>query len=268
MYVAIDIGGTKTLIGIFSHTGDIISSEKFPTAPDYPIFLKTILQHLQKIERPIEAICIAAPGKVSRQDGVVEAFGNLDWKNIALKKDIQKHFDVPILVENDANLAGLSEAQFIKNDYKKILYVTISTGIGTGIITNGIIDPDFADSEGGQMPLEHDGKIIPWEDFASGKAIQNKYGKLASEITDPEAWNEIARNIAIGLYDLLALLQPNVIILGGGALSKNFHLLIGPLKDKLNNNSNPLITIPPILQAHRPEEAVIYGCYELIKMSI
>lgn len=268
MYVAVDIGGTKTLVGIFSSDGALLSSEKFSTNKEYPGFIKTLIQHLQKVDKKIDYICIAAPGKVDRKKNIVEAFGNLDWKNIALKNDIQKYFNAPVLVENDANLAGLSEAQFVINEYKKVLYLTVSTGIGTGIIINGIIDPDFADSEGGQMPLEHNGKTTAWEDFASGKSIQEKYGRLASEINDTKIWEEIAQNITIGLIDLIAIVQPDIIILGGGAVSSHFDKL-GPLLHKnLKRLETPLVPIPPIMQAKRPEEAVIYGCYELIKMSI
>lgn len=267
MYVAVDIGGTKTLVGVFDKKGSLISNQRFKTPKNYGLFMNTLAQSLKSINFPIKKIAVAAPGRVNRNDGVVEAFGNLNWKNAPIKTDLEKRFNVPVLIENDANLAGLSEAQFFINDFKKALYVTISTGIGTGIITNGIIDPNFADSEGGQMPLEHDGKIKPWEDFASGKSIQKKYGTLASKIHDTNIWKEIATNIAIGLIDLIAVVQPNVIIIGGGAVSSHFDKLGPLLKQQLKHQETSLIPIPPIKQAKRPEEAVIYGCYELIKMA-
>lgn len=267
MYAAVDIGGTKTLVGVFKKDGSLLSSQRFETPKNYGLFIRTLVQILKSIKHPIEKIAIAAPGRIDRENGVVEAFGNLNWKNIALKVDIKKYFDGPVYIENDANLAGLSEAQFVINDFNKVLYLTISTGIGTGIITKGIIDPDFADSEGGQMPLEHNGKIQAWEDFASGRSIQEKYGLLASKIDDPKIWQEIAANIAIGLIDLIAIVQPDIIIIGGGAVSTHFDMLGPHLKKELKRYETDLLPIPTIRQAKRPEEAVMYGCYELIKKS-
>lgn len=267
MYVAVDLGGTKTLVGVFKKDGSLLSSQRFETPKNYGLFIRTLVQILKSIKHPIEKIAIAAPGRVNRNQGVVEGFGNLNWRNTPLKADIKKHFKVPIYIENDANLAGLSEAQFIINSFKKVLYVTISTGIGTGIITNGIIDPDFADSEGGQIPLEHNGKILAWEDFASGRSIQEKYGLLASQIDDPKIWQEITENIAIGIIDLIAIIQPDIIIIGGGAVSVHFDRLGPLLKKELRRYETPLLPIPPIRQAKRPEEAVLFGCYELMKQS-
>jgi predicted NBD/HSP70 family sugar kinase len=148
--------------------------------------------------------------------------------------------------------------------YACVLYVTVSTGIGTGIITNRTIDPEFADSEGGHIMLEHKGKLQMWEHFASGKAIVRRFGKRASEIKDDKTWKLIAHDIALGLYDLTAFIQPDAVVLGGGVMA---HL--GKFDDlllqELHKYTTPLTPIPPILQAQRPDEAVVYGCYDLAK---
>jgi predicted NBD/HSP70 family sugar kinase len=168
-----------------------------------------------------------------------------------------------VAIENDANLAGLSEAMLHK-DYKCILYVTISTGIGTGIIVNQQIDPEFADSEGGHIVLEHHGKLSTWESFASGQAIVKRFGKMARDITDQKTWTIITHDIAIGLYDLIAFIEPDAVVLGGSVPTQfeRFHHL---LDKELAQLQTPLTPIPPIFQAKRPAEAVVYGCYDLIK---
>ena len=114
------------------------------------------------------------------------------------------------------------------------------------------------------MLLEHHGKLEPWEDFASGKAIVRHFGKRASEISDEETWHIIAHNIALGLIDLIALMQPDVIVLGGG-VSAYYNKFKDFLAADLRSYENPLFKIPVIEEAVRPELAVVYGCYDLAK---
>ena len=176
-----------------------------------------------------------------------------------LRADIAKISGTTVLLENDANLAGLSEAHNIKPLPHRALYITFSTGIGTGLVTNGYLDPDFLDSEGGNMLFEHEGKLEVWEKFASGKAIVAKYGKRASELDDPKAWNEIAKWFALGIVDLTAVLEPDIIIIGGGvgthfAKFKNF------LHKHINDLTPAVVDKPPIVPAKAAEQAVVYGC--------
>ena len=167
-------------------------------------------------------------------------------------------------VENDAKLAALSEAIKLKEDYRKVLYVTISTGIGAGLIINKKISPDFDNIEVGQMLFEHDGKLERWERFASGKAIVAEFGKPASDITDPHTWYVISHNIAIGLIDLIATLTPDIIIIGGG-VGSHFDKFGDRLIEDLKVYQSNLLIVTPIQQATNAEDAVIYGGYFLGK---
>ncbi len=264
MYLGIDIGGTKTLVARLDSHGVIKESQKFPTPRRYPDLLKEIAVTIANLStKEFVAAGVAAPGFVDRDRGTVHAFGNLAWHDVPIKRDLRKMLGCPVVVENDANLAGLSEAMLIKQ-YDCVLYVTISTGIGTGVIANQQINPDFADSEGGQIMLEHKGKLERWEDFASGQAIVQRFGKRASEITDAKTWHIIAQDIALGLYDLIAFIQPDAVVLGGGVLTY-FDRFSDQLNTALKQFEMPITPIPPILQAQRPNEAVVYGCYDLAK---
>jgi predicted NBD/HSP70 family sugar kinase len=264
MYLGIDIGGTKTLIASLTNEGVITESKKFPTPKSYTDFLKELATSIASLsEKHFIACGVAVPGKLDRERGIAVAFGNLPWKVIPIQRDIHRLVSVPVVVDNDANLAGLSEAMLIKQ-HACVLYVTVSTGIGTGIITNQHIDPEFADSEGGHMMLEHKGKLQMWEHFASGQAIVKRFGLRASEITDDKIWKIIARDIAIGLYDLIAFIEPDAVVLGGGVmehLTKFDDMLMKQLKEF----ETPITPIPPIYQAQRPNEAVVYGCFDLAK---
>ncbi len=266
MYGAVDVGGTKTLLAIFNKAGILKDQIKFPTPKKYSNFTDILAKTVAKFStHDFRAVTVAMPGLIDRKHGIVIAFGNLPWENVPIQKDAEKLFNCPIIIENDSKLAALSEARLIPN-YKKVLYVTISTGISGGLVINGKIDRRFEDIEPGQMLLEHEGRLKDWEDFGSGRAFQAKFGRRVSDTkdTDSEAWYWLARNVAIGLIDLVASLTPEVIVLGGG-VGAHLEKYEGRLKEQLKIYENPLLIIPPIVKAQRAEEAVIYGCYEMAK---
>ena len=264
MYLGIDIGGTKTLVARLSSRGVIEESHKFPTPTLYHEFLKELAEVVAKIStKELKLTAVAIPGKVNREKGIGHAFGRLPWRDVPVQRDVKLIVHSPVVIDNDANLAGLSEAMLLK-EYEKVLYITVSTGIGTGVITRQEIDPEFADAEGGEIMLEHANKLQKWEDFASGKAIVKQFGKQASDITDSKTWRIIANNLAVGLFDLIAFMQPDAIVVGGG-VGAHLDKFRKPLLEDLKKLETPLTPIPPIFRAQQPEYAVIYGCYELAK---
>lgn len=267
MYLAVDIGATKVLLATLSYKGEIVKQRKFPTPDTYSQLITAFSKEVALLDcSNFKRVVVAVPGRLDRQHGIGIAFGNRDWENVPIQHDFEKILHAPVIIENDTKLAALSEALLIKKDYSKVLYVTVSTGISAGLIVNGVIDANMADSESGQMWFEHEGKLTQWEDFASGRAIVAKYGKRASEITDNATWKVIAHNISIGLIQLIAVIQPEVIVLGGG-VGTHFAKYEKPLLKELKHLELPIVPIPPIVRAQHPEEAVVYGCYHLAKSS-
>lgn len=265
MYLGIDIGGTKTLLACLDNDGVIRESLKFPTPKAYPEFVTELASNVAKLSTNEFTACgVGVPGKIDREDGIGLAMGNLPWKNVPVADDVKRIIHCPVVVENDAKLAGLSEAMLLKDKYDRVVYVTISTGIGVGVVVDQEIEPTLMDAEPGKMPLEHNGKMVAWEDFASGRAIVERYGKQAKDITDQTTWRHIAHDIAIGLIDVIAVVQPQIVVLGGG-VSSHFDRFDAFLKEELHRYEMPLIPIPPIQPAARPEQAVVYGCYDLAK---
>lgn len=263
MYLAIDIGGTKTLVASFTNEGKLSKTIRFKTPKEYKTFIGVLKAALARFgDHNFLYGCVAIPGKVDRKNGIGIAFGNLEWEDVPIKRDIRAFVNCPIIIENDANLAGLSEALNVIDDYKKVLYLTISTGIGAGITIDGSIDPDFADSEPGQMKLLYNDRMQLWEDFAAGSAIKKRYGKLAKDINDKKTWKEVAHTLAIGINSLVAVIQPDAIIIGGG-VGSHFKKYQKLLEAELEKYSTPLTPVPPLLHAEHAEEAVIYGCYQL-----
>lgn len=261
MLVAVDTGGTKTLIAAFDRNGTIGQTIRFPTPASQDQYVTLLRETLQKNygDKSVAAIVVALPGII--KDGVAIWCNNLGWKDFDAQKALSGVLGkTPVLIENDANLAGLAETRALDPMPISSLYVTISTGIGTGIITSGRIDPGLRYSEGGRTLVEFDGMIREWESFASGKAIYATYGKFARDITSKRHWNQIADRISRGFLAVIPIIQPDIIIIGGsiGTYFKRYgHQLEAILQEKLP----PHIPCPRLIQAKHPEEAVIYGCY-------
>ena len=265
MIVAVDIGGTKTLIAVFDFKGKILEQKRFETSQNYKDFLNDLQMNLANLStKTFSYGAVAVPAKIDRENGATLGYGTLKWQPQPIQNDTEKIFNCPVVVENDSKLAGLSEALLLKSKYENVLYVTIGTGISCALITKGIIDPAMADSEGGQILISSDGKMAQWEDVVSGKAIVKRFGKRASDITDSKTWDTIAHDMSVGLIDLIAVTQPQAIVMGGG-VSTNFDKFSSKLTKSLKNYATPLVPIPPILSAKNPEEAVVYGCYEIAK---
>jgi predicted NBD/HSP70 family sugar kinase len=265
MYAAVDIGGSKTLVVAFDDERNIIEQGKFPTPKSYEEFKSQLAQTAANFQtKSFTAGGVGIRGNIDRVKGLSLLDDVLPWGKAPVRDDCSEIFGCPFVLENDSKLAGLSEATLVADKYSKVLYLTISTGIGSAFVVDGKLDPDTINSEIGKGVYEHEGKIQQWEDFASGKAIVDKYGKRASELDDPEAWSEISRNLAMGLLDAIAAFTPDVVVLGGG-VGSHFKKFEKPLIDALKQVKPPEINIPPVIQATHPEEAVIYGCFELAK---
>lgn len=264
MYAAIDIGGTKTLVAALTNDGRIVDSTKFPTPKNYEHFLLELANTLHHFKhQEFLAAGVAVPGRLDRQHGRLISLGNLPWKNKPIQRDAEKLLNCPVVIENDANLAGLSESMLHK-DASRVLYVTISTGIGTALMENRQLVHAMLDSEGGRIELPYKGTYMIWEKFASGKAIYEHFGKKAADITDEKDWRFIARNIALGLFENIAIMQPQLIVIGG-SIGTYFDRYSKLLREELKKHETPLTPIPQIVAAQRPEEAVVYGCYDLAK---
>lgn len=264
MYLGVDLGGTKTLVAALDDDGTILEQAKFLTPAKYDnwlLELRHIVHHFE--HKDLRAAAVAVPGKLNREHGTVLALGNLAWRNEPIQADCEKIFDCPVVIENDAKLAGLSEAMLHK-DAAKILYVTISTGIGTAVIYNQRIDEAMRDSEGGMMQLPYHGQLKKWEGFASGKAIVERFGKKAKDIDDETTWKTIVHDLSLGLFEHIALVQPDLIIIGG-SVGAHFEKYDHLLEAELKKYELPIVPIPPVAQAQRPELAVIYGCYDIAK---
>lgn len=263
MYLGIDIGGSKILIGLIEDNGVIAHSIKITTPQVYEDAIEAITAEIKKFgKHDFRAAGVGIPAThIDRRHGVGVDFANLPWKNVHIARDIERLAHCPVVIENDAKLASLSEAMLRKH-LAKVLYVTVSTGIGYGLTVNGKIDSNIGDGGGRLILVEHRGKLVPWESFASGRAIVARYGKPARDIKDAATWGKIARDLTPGFLQLIAVTQPDVIVVGG-SVGHYFERLHPSLKKELKKHETPLMPIPPMEEATRPEEAVLFGCYDI-----
>jgi len=266
MILAVDVGGTKTLVAALDHHGQVLKSQRIPTSHIYNEFITHLLELIKKEfwREDITVISIAIAGSINYTTNKVTRLGNLPWEDVDVTHPLREAFKVPVLIDNDANVGGLSEAHQLEPIPKCVLYITIGTGIGSGIITGGKIDPYFAHSEAGHIMLEHQGILQRWEDLCSGRAIVRDYHQIAAEIDDPEIWQEITDKLALGFYALLPVIQPDVVVIGGG-VGTHFDKYAKLLHDRLRLRLPAIVPLPKIVKAVNPEEAVIHGCYQLAK---
>lgn len=265
MYIGVDVGGTKTLVAVLDQDGNLTERLKFPTPAIYDEFLSALQSTASNlINKEYTAGAIALPGRIDREHGRGINLGNLAWRNVPMQHDAERIFMCPVVVENDAKLAALSETLLLNKRYRRVLYMTVSTGIGLGLVVNGKLDINIGDSGGRALLLEHEGKLTSWEEFAGGRAIVKRYRKKAQDITSKTTWKRICHDLARGLAQYIAITEPDVIIIGGSVgtyFDRYGDLLTAAIKDY----EIPMVALPTLRGAIRPEEAVVYGCYELAK---
>lgn len=248
MYLAVDIGGTKTLVALFSKHGRVIRRVKFKTSWQKERFVRELTEVLKQFSHySLSAVVVAVPGVVQKNCSV--KLGNRDWGNFSLVETMQKLFDCSIYFENDANLASVYESYRLSG---KTVFLTFSTGIGGGIAESGHILPESDNFEPGHKIYTYNGMKAEWEDIAASSAIEKAFHiDAATDIRNKEDLIEVAERVYLGLPDVVSKYHPDRIVLGG-PLGKIFNLYVKYL---------PKIDGVKYVRPKRPLESVIYGCY-------
>ena len=248
MYLSIDIGGTKTLIALFTRRGRVVRRKKFKTAQGSKTFLADLTANLEGFKKfKVRSVVVAIPGTVQKNYSV--SFGNRNWGKIDLLTPVKTLFSCPIYFENDANLATLYESYRLPG---KTIFLTFSTGIGGGIAEKNHILPESSSFEPGHKSYFFDGKIKEWEDIAAASALENAYHvDRATDLRKKTELIDIANRVYLGLPDIIKEHHPDTIILGG-PMGKIFKLYAKYLPD----DSGVKYRRPK-----RPNESVIYGCF-------
>ena len=222
MFLSIDIGGTKTLLALFTYHGMCLRRLKFETAKEAEKFVKDLEENLdgflpERVRGKILATTVAIPGVVKIEQNFYSfKFGNLEWKNIDLITPIKKLVGGKIFFANDANLATLYEATRRGRKAGKAIYLTFSTGIGGGIAEDGELEKASETFEPGHVRYEFNDNTLEWEDIASAKTISEDYHTSVRELKlDEEAKEDIVKRMALGLIDIIEKEEPETIVVGG-----------------------------------------------------
>jgi len=278
--LAIDIGGTFTKIGIVDEIGEILVSKVFSTKSREPFasFLKELLAEIKELtnelgdKSKILAIGVGAPNANSLT-GNIENPPNLKWGKITpLSMSLKKAFELPVFIANDANAAALGELKYgMAKGMKNFVVLTLGTGLGSGIITNGdLLLGEYAQAgEIGHVNVDPNGRQCNCglqgclETYASVTGIKRTVFELIAEMNEDSPLRNISfeeltgENIAkaaiegdelalkafemtaevLGskMADTAAHLDPEAFILAGG-LSKAGDILLKPLIVNLEKN--------------------------------
>ena len=236
--LAIDIGGTKTMAALVSGT-DVLEELTVPTdrntGPDG--WLAAIVNGTRSWNDRFRHIGIAATGLI--RDGVWSALNSATLavpQNYPLVKNVQEVFGFPAHAVNDAQAAAWGECRFGAGDCRDTVFLTISTGIGGGIVLNGRLRQGLAGHFGlirGRSKGE-----AHFEDTVSGRWIATQAGEAGHHVAAPEVFarwrdgeewatkivTQSAKNIALLCEDIQAMIDPQVTVIGGGiGLSEGFH---------------------------------------------
>ncbi|PIN95690.1 hypothetical protein COU56_00790 [Candidatus Pacearchaeota archaeon CG10_big_fil_rev_8_21_14_0_10_31_9] len=255
MVLSIDLGATN--IRIAEVNGDKIKNKKKVETPKTKKqILKTLLKLIESYGNP-SAICIGIAGFV--KNGKICGTPNMDFNDVNLKKILSSRYKIPVYIDNDANCAGLGELYYGRGKGKKnFVLLTIGTGIGGAIVINGRIyrGSGFA-GEPGHMLIN--GKIF--EKIASGKTYNEKMKNSLNE--KQSIINEISNNLAVGILNISYILDPEVIILGGGF--SNFKGLIKKT-EKVFHKSDIIRRKIPVVHAKLKDDTGLVGAALLSKI--
>lgn len=280
----IDIGGTYTKIGLVDEFGNVLKEGKFPTTkfPDSESFIEALSAELQKIldsfaqEIDVLGIGAGAPN-ANYLTGYIEYAPNLPWKGkIPIVRKMKEHFDMPVIVTNDANAAAIGEMHFGKaKGMKDFVIITLGTGLGSGFVSNGnlIYGNDGFAGELGHTRVKIDGRrcrcgktgcfeayvsatgikrtifeflsFYPQESELRGVAYDDLHSAMISEAAHrgdfiaQEAFKFTGRILGEKLADIIALFSPEAIFLFGGLVNAG-ELILDPTKFHMDKNLLPV----------------------------
>ena len=258
--LAIDIGGTKVAAGIVDTEGRILARGEVPTFAAEglePVLGRIAGLGRDLLSRPevadvsIHRVGVGCAGPVDLKAGIVFNPPNLPgWTRVPLMDRLRHELDLPVVLENDANAAALGEFRYgAGRGARSIVYMTVSTGIGGGIILEGKIWHGLKDAAGeiGHMTVCPDGPLCGCgnrgclEAMSSGTSIARRAREMLaagrqSELSqvayptsadvvrlaqkgDPvasEIWDQAVRYLGIGVAAVITILAPERVVIGGG----------------------------------------------------
>jgi glucokinase len=277
MSLAVDIGGTKFAVALFE--GDrMVRRESRPTnregARDWMLEQVIAIAREWKREFPFIRCGIGFGGPVDfGRQRVAFSTHVGGWNDFHLSAFLARELSVPAIMDNDANAGAIGEAVYgAGRGHSPLFYMTLSTGIGGGIYSDGKIwrGADGWAGEIGHLSIRPDGPECLckargcFERMCCGLWLERDYGKTAKELLrDPNFVVRYVVDLALGLKACIMLLNPSRIVIGGG-ISNAGELLFGPLRAELHRQitdwSGARVDVVP---AALGDDSVLYGALAL-----
>lgn len=305
--ITLDIGGTNTRCALFhAEKDDPVRIDRIGTTTESTSAIENITQLIERNwpkDRSVAGIAAAAPGSIDVvQNKVILAPNIPNWRNFPLGEILQKRFGVKVLVNNDARMAAVGEwKRGAGRGHNDIVYFTVSTGLGGGVITGGRILQGTVGiaTEVGHIVLQDDGpacgcgRFGHFEAFSSGTGIHNyvsekiKAGSPTSlqspspstkEIAEAakagdalalEAFNRAGYYLGIGVANYLHIFNPSCVIFGGG-VSQSGDLIFKPFRESLEQHvlSPNYLANLKIAVAELGDNAGLIGTFEYMKQNL
>ncbi len=247
MFLGIDWGGTYIKIGIITEKGEclfkrVFNSEEFRRKDIFIRKIEDIVSSLKS--KHIKAIGIGAPGIINTDEGFIYYLPNIKgWRNYPLKKVLEKRINLPVFVDNDANVFALAESYLgVARGIKRAIFLTLGTGLGGAVIINGeVFRGKTSASELGHFPIDLKGSKCSCggrgciETFVGNKYIVKRYQQIKKKSLsynigvkeifkralggEKEAlliWKEFSYALGMFLSGVINIFNPQMIIFGGG----------------------------------------------------
>lgn len=220
----------------------------------------------------IARVGVSAPGPLNFKTGVIEPLNMPGWRGYPLVAALARRLDATVVMDNDANVAALGEwREGAGRGAGVLVYYTVSTGVGSGVIIDGRIHHGTHDTEGGHQIVWPGGPVCGCgnrgclEAVASGTGIRARFGRPAEEIDDPAVWEELAGYLAIAMANTTALLCPDAIVLGGGVTVQG-ERLFAPLRRRAAELIR-ILPVPRIEPAGLGQDSGLIGALVLAETS-
>lgn len=264
--IGIDLGGTKILLALINReTGDVVASVKKKTKKDKgpKNIIKKMLEGIEELfeesnisKNEISSIGVGAAGQVDRKNGILIGAPNLDCYDLNIKKHLEEHFNIPVYLGNDVEIAAIGEMKFgAAKGYDDLVCIFVGTGVGSSVIKNGqIIYGDTGTAgEIGHVIVDLNGRPCACgahgclEAYASrsaierriegalrkgrkscildylegGKSITSSMIRKAIEREDElviQCVTEASEYLSGGIASVINFINPKLIVLGGGLI--------------------------------------------------
>jgi glucokinase len=304
--LAIDVGGTQMRAAVFPENEiKPLRQKRIPTYADGKTSLDRLIQLIHEVNEggeTIDAIGIAVPGPLDPKSGVIIAAPNLpEWSGVSITELCQKEIGAPTFIGNDANLAAVGEWKYGAGiGHHHLLYLTLSTGIGGGVIIDDhlLVGHQGLAAELGHVVLLPDGPMCGCgqrghlEAIASGTGIAAYFAEQlaagckstlsgkpdAKEISQAakegdelalESFERAGYFIGLAVSNYLMIFNPSIVIFGGG-VSQTGDLIMDPIRKTVRESvlsENYLIDLV-ITQAKLGDDVGLYGALALARDSL